>query len=362
METDEKDILNGMAEDMLRDLAILDALKKEGASNYLEIMSRIRRRRSRRVFRVLAGSCAAAVMIGVALVFSGRQPDALTEDAIEAPVLITNAGDMIPLGNDNSYTLDLKSMPVASETAVEPVRRVDDVPEDTDTAAEDASMVMASSVRTSMVAIPQGYTYNIIFDDGSEAYINSGSYIEFPKSFEGRDERRVTLRGEGYFKVAKSDIPFIVSAAGLEVRVYGTEFNVNTNKEDRFEAVLVSGSVGVRDICTDEEIVMKPEEMLTYDLDSHLACLETVDPNEYLAWMRGDFTYNHRPVSELLEEIETFYNIEIDAEPGLENIPITISLSRKLGHRQIMEILEYASGLEFTKTGDKRYDCRTNFN
>ena len=43
-------------------------------------------------------------------------------------------------------------------------------------------------------------------------------------------------------------------------------------------------------------------------------------------------------------------------------MPVTINLSRKLGHRQIMEILELAFGIGFKKTGEKTYNCITNFN
>ena len=312
----------------------------------------------------LAVSCpaAAAALVLLTLIFPGKEGGLDMADDVVVPTLITDSGEKIALEDGESYTLDLLSdsgVP-SQDAAVKPVTRGPELEKMT---AEEQreTFVAASSVRKSTVVIPQGYTYNILFDDGTQAYLNSGSYIEFPESFAGRDERRVILRGEGYFKVAKSDKPFIVAASGVEIKVYGTEFNVNACKEGRVETILVSGSVGVRESGAAEEIIISPGEMLTYDIAEHTTSIRQVDPHDYLAWMRGDFTYTDRPLSELMEEIETFYNISIDGKDGASDMPVTINLSRKLGHRQIMEILEFAFGIGFEKTGEKSYTI-TNFN
>ena len=352
-------------EDMIRDLMILDRLKKEEEENYNRILSGIRRRR---IVRLFAGAgvaaCAAAVLLAVVLHRTSGMNETMPY-SVNLPTLITDAGESITLEDCNSYTLEFEES-VDYKGHASPMTEI--LPEKGtatgESQAEDLSagkLHEAAAIAVNTVVIPQGYTYNIRFDDGTEAYINSGSYIEFPKSFAGKSERRVAITGEAYFKVAKSEKPFIVSAEGIEIKVYGTEFNVNTNRTGRIETVLVSGSVGIRKEGDTEEVMMMPDQMLTYDTEQGTVMTKTIDPSEYLSWMRGDFTYNDRPLSELLEEISSFYNIEIEKDRHFKDQTVTISLSRKLGHRQMMEILEQALELEFTNTGKRSYKCKTNY-
>lgn len=348
-----------MQDNMLRDIETLARLKKEEDKNYAMILAGIRRRRISRIMIRTAYTCAAAVVMGLILNHTFKAEGSITEE-VEIPTLITDSGESVRLDKDHSYTLELSEEDLTAQEISQPRparRPAEDIKVDKQTSGR---LQAAATITKNTVIIPQGYTYNILFDDGTEAYINSGSYIEFPKSFTDKEIRKVSLTGEAYFKVAKSDKPFIVSANGVEVKVYGTEFNVNTNREGKIETILVSGSVGVRKEGSEDEIMLAPDHMLTFDLESSSATTKEVTPAEYLAWMTGDFTYMERPLFDLLDEISSFYNIRIDKDKHLENQLVTISLSRKLGHKQLLEILEMALGLEFNNTGNKSYKCKTN--
>jgi len=65
--------------------------------------------------------------------------------------------------------------------------------------------------------------------DGSIAYLNNNSYIEYDKNF---TERVVWQNGEVYFKVTKGITPFTVKTDAGEIQVLGTEFNVKSNKKE----------------------------------------------------------------------------------------------------------------------------------
>ncbi len=56
------------------------------------------------------------------------------------------------------------------------------------------------------------------------------------------------LNGEGYFKVAQNaEHPFIVTTNAVEVRVLGTEFNLQAYDSDtKTETTLISGKVEVK--------------------------------------------------------------------------------------------------------------------
>ena len=350
-------------ENLIRDVSILAKLDSEHESNYNKIFSRINRRKRIRIFGRAILASAAVVLL--AFVFKFSFADTTVEQiditTVETPMLITESGEKISLDEDKSYRLELTSnsgYPSKPVSATKNAVNKTSLSSSKTVEAKNYTNNPATSVSKNTVIIPSGYTYDIKFDDGSEAHLNSGSYIEFPKSFDNKKERLVSLTGEGYFKVAKSDKPFIVKANGLLIKVYGTEFNINTNKQDRVEAILINGSIGVKYELDSAEVILKPNDMLVYDIEKKSSTINVVNPQDYLAWMRGDFSCSGQSLYYLIDEISAFYGITIEKDSLLQDQLITICLSRQLGYMQIMEILETAFGLKFDKTGNKSYRCK----
>ena len=73
-----------------------------------------------------------------------------------------------------------------------------------------------------------GTQSRIDLSDGTVVYLNSGSTLRFPSSFNGQKTRNVELIGEGNFTVAKNiEQPFIVDIRKMQIKVLGTTFNVD---------------------------------------------------------------------------------------------------------------------------------------
>ncbi len=337
---------------LFEEVALLEVLKENQEENYRKILQGIRRRERMRTFLKAFVSCAAVALIF--FVINSRFSSELESmpQVYDVPVLITDSGEEVLLGNENSYTLEYPA--IGDEQMKENGDAVEKV-------IGHVGATVPPVVQKNTVVIPDGFTYNIKFDDGTEAYINSGSYVEYPQSFANKDVRRASITGEGYFKVAKSEKPFIVEAMGVEITVYGTEFNVNTNKGNRVETLLVSGEVGVKGSDMENEIILVPNEMLVYDLESRVADTRVVDPQDYLGWMRGDFSCTDQSLSEFMEELGGHYGISIECTAAASDKQVTINLSRKLGFRQMMEILSVAFNVEFEKLDNGKYICREKF-
>lgn len=95
------------------------------------------------------------------------------------------------------------------------------------------------------LSTPRGMDFKVILSDGSEVWLNAESSLEFPSAFTSK-ERRVNLKGEAYFKVARNEQnPFIVTTDKMQVRVLGTEFNFRSYVSELSHVSLVSGSVEV---------------------------------------------------------------------------------------------------------------------
>lgn len=341
-------------EDLERDIAILNKLNQEKEQNFKKLIWAIRTRAAKRVFiRLSAVAAVITIMVSVYSLVKDTPdniPTTIATIDAKSPTLITDSGEQINLTDDYSYTLDY---PVNSgeDTGLQMAGK-------NNTAKK---RVVTKNASQNTVVIPVGYTYNIKFDDGSEAFINAGSNIRYPETFSTLNQRVIELDGEGYFKVAKSNKPFIVKTSHLELTVYGTEFNLNTNKTGIVETILVEGSVGIKEPGGKSETMLKPNEMAVYNIESHSATVESVNPQDYLAWMKGDFLYNNESLHHLIDEINAHYNIDITCAPQMREQFVSISLSRKLGYKQIMEILEMAFGVEFTEIDNNKYICKDNF-
>jgi ferric-dicitrate binding protein FerR (iron transport regulator) len=119
--------------------------------------------------------------------------------------------------------------------------------------------------------VPYGSKSTLVLSDGTKVWLNSGSKFKYPDQFLTK-ERIVYLEGEAFFDVAHNpQRPFIVKTRGINVKAYGTKFNVKSFPEENIiETALVSGSVVVEK--TDKlgnilkNMQMIPNQVVVYSL------------------------------------------------------------------------------------------------
>lgn len=197
------------------------------------------------------------------------------------------------------------------------------------------------------LVVPAGYIYSVKLSDGSVATLNAGSTMKYSEYFEG-DTREVEIYGEGYFKVTKSDKPFIISTKVGSIRVYGTEFNVKSYGTTMLETVLVRGSVGVT-VNTLKEVMMTPSQMVSFNGESGKIDLKNVDTDKYTQWMENNFNYDNYPLKRVLNDISLWYNTPIEYSKNINNINVTFFSSRKADIREILDIIELGANVKFRK-------------
>lgn len=111
----------------------------------------------------------------------------------------------------------------------------------------------------------------------------------------GKKSRNITLDGEAYFDVEKSDVPFRVRLKNSFVEVLGTQFNVISYQNDSIsEVTLVEGSVNVNNLNGNNIAHLKPSQQLTIDDASLKAKRKTVDTDFYVSWTEGKIVF-HEP-------------------------------------------------------------------
>ena len=204
-----------------------------------------------------------------------------------------------------------------------------------------AAKVQGEEIIYNTMRVPVGEFYQLALSDGSKVWLNSMTELRFPVTFTG-EERRVYLTGEAYFEVAHdSKYPFIVETEkGMEVKVYGTEFNMNTYRENMVQTVLVKGKVGIRVDDTGKEVMLAPGQIAEYEEKTGTVRVEEVDPYRYIAWRDGEFVFERETIEEIMERLSRWFDVKV----SYENESL---ISRYEDIEQVLRLIEGPATLRF---------------
>ncbi|WP_159518158.1 FecR family protein [Sunxiuqinia indica] len=189
--------------------------------------------------------------------------------------------------------------------------------------------------------------------DGTTVWLNAGSRLSFPTSFENQQQRKVTLVGEGFFEVTKdSKHPFIVSTSRLDVRVLGTSFNVNAyENEDEITVALKEGKVSLLKTTNGSSkhvLDLDPLEVATYQRNTNkILHLKETDLDRYTAWREGLIVFFDDPIEKVVSRLGNWYNIKIevkDKELLKEHITGTF---RDNSLEQVLHLLSLMSPIDY---------------
>jgi len=157
---------------------------------------------------------------------------------------------------------------------------------------------------------PRGEKSMVVLPDGTEVWLNANSRLIY-KSFSA-NLRQVEFKGEAFFKVAHNEhVPFVVRTNECDIKVLGTTFNVMAYDEfGRKEITLLNGKVNV--ISENSDQVLKPGQALV--LKDNQVQISEVNASQASAWVDNKFNFSNIPLSELIQRLENWYDVDITLE------------------------------------------------
>ncbi|CAL1518777.1 FecR domain-containing protein [Chitinophaga sp. MM2321] len=196
------------------------------------------------------------------------------------------------------------------------------------------------------ITIPRGGEYKVVLADGTKVWLNAGSILHYPVTF-NNSERRVTLSGEAYFEVApQMGKTFVVDAGHAEIQVLGTHFNINTYHENRISTTLAEGAVRVSGM--DKSLVLKPGQQAISDQQTRDIKVKQVNVEEALAWKNGLFHFNNTNIVSIMQEVGRWYNVEIVyATKNLDSKNFSGVMSRYSEATALLKRLELTGTVHF---------------
>lgn len=195
------------------------------------------------------------------------------------------------------------------------------------------------------VTTPYGAKTNMMLPDGSWVWLNSGSTLSFPINFD--INRPVTLEGEAYFEVEKSNKPFIVSTKYGNVEVLGTKFNVSAYEEEIFQATLASGSVKVKEIMTKKAVVIKPGQQA--GISENKITVKEVEVDLFTSWKDGKLIFKKEYLPVVAKRLERWYNIKIELanDKRLSDIWYSGTIEME-SFSEVLDLLRVTAPVDFT--------------
>jgi ferric-dicitrate binding protein FerR (iron transport regulator) len=160
------------------------------------------------------------------------------------------------------------------------------------------------------VVTARGERVTVPLMDGSLVFLNAGSTLRFPESFE-IGARDVELEGEAFFAVRSDPFrPFRVSTGSTITEVKGTEFNVRC-RGDRVEIVVAKGAVRVLDRKGSAPIDLGRGEGSVYRDSTGFSPPRKVDLRRAIAWREGRLSFQRTRLADAMKEIELCYDVRV---------------------------------------------------
>jgi ferric-dicitrate binding protein FerR (iron transport regulator) len=199
------------------------------------------------------------------------------------------------------------------------------------------------------IIIPYGERSEIALYDGTKVWLNSGTRLKFPTSFQNK-ERRVYLDGEAYFEVTKKgdSQPFIVSTPSMDIKVLGTHFNVNAYAEDhQVAATLEEGKIVAINNRTKLKTELAPGDQLSLDISTGQVIRRKVDTQLFTSWKENLLRFQDATFDDVIQKMERWYDVDIIVDKGMKVSKLYTMTIKTESLREMLDLLTYTTSMKY---------------
>ena len=191
----------------------------------------------------------------------------------------------------------------------------------------------------------------IMLEDSSKVWLGRNSRIEYNVSEKGQ-ERTVNLDGEAYFDVHHDTArAFVVNTGNLAIRVLGTAFCVNADKETgKVSVILERGSVRLQTPEGVSLVRLSPDQKAEYDNASGDISVESINATPYVIHHYNKITLSGATIGDIAAHINSMYGVNM-------SVPADSDTTRRynLNYKRtdpLQSVLEIVSELTGTSLRD----------
>jgi ferric-dicitrate binding protein FerR (iron transport regulator) len=181
--------------------------------------------------------------------------------------------------------------------------------------------------------------YQLVLPDGSLVWLNAGSSIRFPASFNNK-ERVVELSGEAWFDVQHAETsPFLVHTGDITTAVKGTAFDIKAYPQQK--TVTVSVQRGRVQIQSATKTITTLQRGQQARVGAGLSVQQTViDTTMVAGWRQGNILFKDETVEDILAGLQLIYNDSVLLQgSNLAKEKITVSFHKTDGIEKALEFI-----------------------
>jgi transmembrane sensor len=210
-----------------------------------------------------------------------------------------------------------------------------------------------TTITYSKIISPKGNKTQVILPDSSRVWLNSGAELRYPSDYTA-ENREVWIKGECYFQVEKDPKhPFIVHGTKLQVKVFGTCFNMKEDiRRDLSDVTLVNGKVEVLDLQNKTIAGLVPGQRLSYCRG--VGKIQVVDNMEAsTSWINNILIFNNQPLEEVANYLNGWYGVDIKFDHSLYNLHNYTFKVKTESLREVLELITIITPIDYKIEGDQ---------
>jgi hypothetical protein len=263
----------------------------------------LKKAKIRRIIQVSIASCAAIALLVIGLNLFLSQKNGIHSSPGQEVIVgnLLNNEDIHLITEEESLSFQNDVQVEFDESGKAKITQVD---------REEKTVELTKSKQNTLI-VPYGKRSTLTLSDGSKVWLNSGSVLEFPAQFTGKNREIRLASGEMYIEVAPDrQKPFHVRTSGFNVKVYGTKFNISAYADSPQSVVLVEGRVSLQ-TASKKETFLSPSEQAVYS-DIGTFHTQKVEVNQFISWKNGYLEFDKTPMTEVLKQVGRYYNLSFD--------------------------------------------------
>ncbi|KIA86034.1 FecR family protein [Kaistella jeonii] len=163
------------------------------------------------------------------------------------------------------------------------------------------------------INVPNGKNLKVLLIDGTQILLNAGTQIAFESDFVKSNSRKVNLKGQAFFEVAKDAAhPFYVETEQFTTKVLGTKFNISSYKTESEAFVnLVEGKIEVSGKLIAAKKILVPGQKINFGPEVKTLMVEKATPKQDMDWLNKEISFEDNTTDEVLSKIERVYGLQI---------------------------------------------------
>ncbi|MFA8449435.1 MAG: FecR family protein [Bacteroidales bacterium] len=153
----------------------------------------------------------------------------------------------------------------------------------------------------------------IFLPDSTKVTLNKGSELSYAQNYNYRKNRYVHLDGEAFFEVNHNpQKPFIVKTNCVEVKVLGTQFNLNSISNNKIiDLNVFEGRVSFKDLQSRNIIIVDKGQKVHFDRESRIFSKPSLLEENSISWKTGELVFRNQSLQVVFNDLEKYFDRKI---------------------------------------------------